>query len=162
MTTLEFHEHFMRLALAEAERAAREGEVPAGCIIIQRPATPDALPRDVAILAACHNQTESLKNPTAHAEMLAISRASEIVGDWRLTDTVMYITKEPCAMCAGAIVLARVPLVVYAFEDAKRGGVSLFNITGNVNLNHQPEMVSGVLREECLAHFQAFFKERRG
>ena len=156
-----FHEHFMRLALDEAERAARLGEVPAGCVILSKPASTDAAPSDVAILARCHNQTETLGNPTAHAEMLAIRQAASALGDWRLSNTILYVTKEPCAMCAGAIVLARVPLVVYAFPDPRRGGVSLFNITGHPNLNHRPEMLCGVLRGECLAHFQAFFQARR-
>ena len=145
------HEHFMRLALREAEKAARLGEVPAGCVIV----------RDGKIIARGRNQTEGKKDPTAHAEMVAIRRAAAKLGDWRLENTVLYVTKEPCAMCAGAIVLARVPLVVCGFSDPKRGGVSLFNITGHANLNHRVEVVFDVLRGECLAQFQAFFKACR-
>ena len=145
------HEHFMRKALAEAEKAARLGEVPAGCVIVL----------NRKIIARAHNRTETSKNPAAHAEMTAIQRAAKKLGDWRLAGTVCYATKEPCAMCAGALVLARVPLVVCGFSDPKRGGVSLFNITGNKNLNHQTEVVFDVLRDECLAQFQAFFKARR-
>jgi len=151
MTDAQLHEHFMREALAEAGKAARLGEVPAGCVIVQ----------NETVIARAHNMTETLKNPVAHAEVLAIQQAAAQVGDWRLTDTVLYVTKEPCAMCAGAIVLARVPFVVCGFSDPKRGGVSLFNIMGNKNLNHQPEVVFDVLRDECLAQFQAFFQERR-
>jgi len=147
------HEHFMREALAEAEKAAQLGEVPAGCVIVSH--------ETQAVIARAHNQTETLKDPTAHAETTAIRQAAARVGDWRLTGTVLYTTKEPCAMCAGAIVLARVPLVVFAFHDPGRGGISLFNITGHPNLNHRPEIISGVLRDECLAHFQAFFQARR-
>jgi len=147
------HEHFMRAALAEAEKAAQLGEVPAGCVIVSR--------HSQTILARAHNQTETLKNPTAHAEMLAIRQAAARTGDWRLTDTILYVTKEPCAMCAGAVVLARIPFVVFAFSDPKRGGISLFNITNHPNLNHQSEILGGILHDECLAHFQAFFQARR-
>ena len=156
-----FHEHFMRLALREADKAAQRGEVPAGCVIVLKPENPGAPPRCAKIIARSHNQTEGKKNPAAHAEMIAIQKAAARLGGWRLENTVLYVTKEPCAMCAGAIVLARVPLVVCGFTDPKRGGVSLFNITGHPNLNHQPEIIVDVLRDECLAHFQSFFRERR-
>jgi len=145
------HEHFMRLALREAEKAARLGEVPAGCVMVLKG----------KIIARGHNKTETAKDPTAHAEIIALKKAAAKLGDWRLNGAVCYVTKEPCAMCAGALVLARVSLVVCGFSDPKRGGVSLFNITGNTNLNHQPEVVFGVLHDECLAQFQAFFQERR-
>ena len=140
----------MRLALREAEKAAQHGEVPTGCVIVSR--------ETGKVLARGHNQTETAKNPAAHAEMIAIKRAATRVGDWRLNDTILYVTKEPCAMCAGAIVLARIPHVVCGFSDPKRGGVSLFNITNHPNLNHRVEVVFDVLRDECLAQFQAFFK----
>ena len=156
-----FHEHFMRLALAEAEKAARLGEVPTGCVIVQKPADPETPPHAARVIGCGHNQTETQKNPTAHAEMLAIQQASANLGGWRLDNTVLYVTKEPCAMCAGAVVLARVPLVVCGFTDPKRGGISLFNITGHPNLNHHPEILVDVLRDECLAHFQNFFQSCR-
>jgi len=151
MTGAACHEWFMRKALAEAGKAARLGEVPAGCVMVF----------NGTIIARAHNRTETSKNPAAHAEMLAIQRAAKRLGDWRLNGAVCYVTKEPCAMCAGALVLARVSRVVCGFSDPKRGGVSLFNITGNKNLNHQPEVVFDVLRDECLAQFQAFFQARR-
>jgi len=150
----------MRLALREAERAAEAGEVPTGCVIV-RPSqhSIEVLPR---VLARAHNQTEMLKDPTAHAEILAITQAAAALGDWRLTDTILYVTKEPCAMCAGAIVLARVPLVVWGLSDPKRGGHSVFSILNHEGLNHRPEIVAGVLETECREMFQSFFREKRG
>jgi len=145
------HEKFLREALREAQKAADAGEVPTGCVIV----------RGGKIIARAHNQTELLKDPTAHAEMLAITQAAAAVGDWRLTDTILYVTKEPCAMCAGAIVLARIPLVVWGFSDPQRGGHSVFSILNHEGLNHRPEIISGVLESECREMFQAFFRERR-
>jgi tRNA(adenine34) deaminase len=157
-----FHEYFMRLALREAEKAAASGEVPAGCVIVARPADPAAPPAAARILARAHNQTELLKDPTAHAEMIAITQAAAALRDWRLRDTLLYVTKEPCPMCAGAIVLARVPTVVFGAPDPKRGGaVSLFNILNHPNLNHRPEIIVGVLAEEGRALLQGFFRARR-
>ena len=106
------HLRFMSLALREAEIAATEGEVPCGCVIV----------REGAIVGRAHNQVEQLRDPTAHAEILAITQAAAAVGDWRLTDCTLYVTKEPCPMCAGAIVLARIPELVFALPDPKRGG----------------------------------------
>jgi tRNA(adenine34) deaminase len=155
------HEDYMRLALREAERAAQAGEVPAGCVIINT-APGRAHPVGAAIGRA-HNQTELLKDPTAHAEVLAITQAAAALGDWRLTGTILYVTKEPCAMCAGAIVLARVPLVVYGVPDPQRGGAqSVFNILNHPNLNHRCEVVAGVLEQPCRDLLQQFFRERRG
>jgi tRNA(adenine34) deaminase len=150
----------MRLALREAERAAEANEVPTGCVIV-RPSqhSIEVSPR---VLARAHNQTEMLKDPTAHAEILAITQAAAALGDWRLTDTILYVTKEPCAMCAGAIVLARIPLVVWGLSDPKRGGHSVFSILNHEGLNHRPEIVAGVLETECREMFQAFFREKRG
>lgn len=159
-----FHERCMKMALREAEKAAEEEEVPTGCVIVDRPS--DAalsgdgllLPR---VLGRAHNQTEQLKDPTAHAEMLAITQACSARGDFRLTDAILYVTKEPCAMCAGAIVLARIPMVVVGVSDPKRGGISVFNILNHPNLIHRAEVVEGVMEAESLALLQDFFRARR-
>lgn len=154
------HEYYMRLALREAQRALEAEEVPTGCLVVHR-STPDTA-RPGRIVGRAHNQVELLKDPTAHAEMLAITQAASALGDWRLADTTLYVTKEPCAMCAGAIVLARIPTVVFGASDPLRGGaVSVFNILKHPNLNHRCEVVSGVLAEECAAILKGFFRERR-
>jgi len=153
-------DHYMRMAIRQADLAAAEGEVPAGCVIADtRQDRPDhASP----VLGAAHNQVERLKDPTAHAEILAITQAAAARSAWRLTDTVLYVTKEPCAMCAGAIVLARIPRVVYGVPDPQRGGaISVFNILHHPNLNHRCEVESGVLEAECREQLQAFFRMRR-
>ena len=152
----------MRLALREAVRASEAGEVPAGCVIVARPKDPIAPPAAAHVLARAHNQTELLRDPTAHAEMIAITQAAAALRDWRLADTLLYVTKEPCPMCAGAIVLARIPVVVFGVPDPKRGGaVSIFNILSHPNLNHRSEVVSGVLEAECRELLQAFFRNCR-
>jgi tRNA(adenine34) deaminase len=157
-----FHEHFMRLALREAALAAQAGEVPAGCVIVNRPSNPEAPVIATKVIGRAHNQTELLKDPTAHAEMVAITQAAAARHDWRLTDTILYVTKEPCPMCAGAIVLARIPLVVFGLPDPKRGGaVSVFNILNHPGLNHRAEVISSVMLDECRAVMQDFFRERR-
>ena len=161
MLTPEFHSHFMRLALREAAKAAEAGEVPAGCVIVQEPQALDRPLAAVKVLARAHNQTELLKDATAHAEMIALTQAASALGDWRLTGTVLYVTKEPCAMCAGAIVLARVPLVVWGVSDPKRGGHSVFSILNHPGLNHRPELVTGVEEAACKAILQDFFRARR-
>ena len=155
-----FHEKHMRAALRQAEKAFEEQEVPAGCVIVDMlPVRTGGIPR---LIGAAHNQTELLKDPTAHAEMIAITQAASARGDWRLTDTILYVTKEPCAMCAGAIVLARIPIVVFGAPDPKRGGaVSVFNILNHEQLNHRAEIVSGILEEECRSILQSFFQARR-
>ncbi len=143
---------YMRMALHEAERAAEAGEVPCGAIIV----------KDGAIIGKAHNQTELLKDPTAHAEILAITQAAAALENWRLTDAVMYVTKEPCPMCAGAIVLARLKKVVWAADDPKRGGArSKFEILDHADLNHRVEIQTGVLEKECKALLQGFFRDRR-
>ena len=143
---------YMRMALREAERAAEAGEVPCGAIIV----------KDGEIIGKAHNQTELLKDPTAHAEILAITQAAAALENWRLTDAVMYVTKEPCPMCAGAIVLARLKKVVWAADDPKRGGArSKFEILDHADLNHRVEIQTGVLENECKALLQGFFRERR-
>jgi len=161
MVTTDYHAYFMRLALREAARAAEAQEVPAGCVIIQKPVTPDLPLAAVKVLARAHNQTELLKDATAHAEMIALTQASAALGDWRLTDTVLYVTKEPCPMCAGAIILARVPLVVWGVSDPKRGGHTVFSIFKHPGLNHRPDIIEGVLETECRDLLQGFFRSRR-
>lgn len=114
------------------------------------------------LVAQAWNQVELLKDPTAHAEMIAITQATSAVGDWRLTETVLYVTKEPCPMCAGAIVLARIPLVVWGMSDPQRGGaVSRFGIFQSDALNHRVECITGVLEPECKSVMQDFFRRRR-
>lgn len=143
---------YMRMALCEAERAAEAGEVPCGALIV----------RNGEILGKAHNQTELLKDPTAHAEILAITQAAAAVENWRLTDSVLYVTKEPCPMCAGAIVLARIKKVVWGVDDPKRGGArSKFEILDHADLNHRVEIETGVLADECRFLLQDFFRARR-
>ncbi len=166
-----FHEHFMRLALQEAERSAEEGEVPCGCVIIRLPegclekgiakSPPLDAPWSAQLLAKAHNQTESLRDPTAHAEILAITSAASALGDWRLERTAVYVTKEPCPMCAGALVWARPSLVVWGLDDPERGGESAFGILSSPKGNHRPEILSGILGDVCRAQFVDFFKARR-
>ncbi|MGD9780851.1 MAG: tRNA adenosine(34) deaminase TadA [Kiritimatiellia bacterium] len=146
------HEARMRLALRQARRAAEAGEVPVGAVVFN----------GGTLAGQAWNQTRTLKDPTAHAEMIAITQAASAAGDWRLTDSILYVTKEPCPMCAGAIVLARIPLVVWGLSDPLRGGaVSRFNILRSAELNHRSEVLSGVLEEECAALIKDFFKNRR-
>jgi len=150
----------MRLAIKQAEIAREKKEVPAGCIIIQTKQQADV--SVLPVIGRAHNQVEMLRDPTAHAEMIAITQAASAVGDWRLTDTILYVTKEPCAMCAGAIVLARIPLVVYGVSDPQRGGAaSVFKILNHPAMNHHSDIISGVLEEECRALLQDFFRKKR-
>ena len=155
----EQHEIYMRLALSQASAAADEGEVPAGCVILNT--DPGRPPETPAIIGRAHNQVELLKDPTAHAEMIAITQAAAATGDWRLTNTVLYVTKEPCAMCAGAIVLARIPTVVFGASDPARGGQSVFNLLRHPALNHRCRVVPGVLEDECSRLLTGFFRPRR-
>lgn len=143
---------YMEMALREAEKAAADGEVPTGCVIV------DGAGR---ILGRAHNQTEGLTDATAHAEMLALSAAFNACGNWRLTGSTLYVTKEPCPMCAGAIVLARPDRVVWGVSDPKRGGSTVFDIFRHPGINHHPELVSGVLEEPCRAVLVDFFRRRR-
>ena len=156
----------MRMALREAEKAAADGEVPTGCVIVApahdgHPAVFDENPSVARILGRAHNMTEGLKDATAHAEMLAMSAAFQSVGDWRLCGARLYVTKEPCPMCAGGIVLARPDAVVWGVSDPKRGGGTVFDIFGHPGINHHPEVVAGVCEAESKAVLQAFFRERR-
>ena len=159
--TAAFDEYFMRMALREAEKAAADGEVPTGCVIVEEPETDEVPPSAVKILGRAHNQTEELSDATAHAEMLALSAAFQAKGNWRLTGTRLYVTKEPCPMCAGAIVLARVKTVIWGVSDPKRGGGTVFDIFNHPGVNHHPEIVTGVLEEESKLILQDFFRRRR-
>ncbi|MGN0846065.1 MAG: nucleoside deaminase [Kiritimatiellia bacterium] len=156
-----FDEYFMRLALREAEKAAAAGEVPTGCVIVEEPTDPAQPPAAVRVLGRAHNQTETLSDATAHAEMLALSAAFQARGNWRLTGTRLYVTKEPCPMCAGAIVLARIGTVVWGVSDPKRGGGTTFRIFEHPGINHHPAVVEGVLAEPCKSVLVDFFRRRR-
>jgi tRNA(adenine34) deaminase len=156
-----FDEYFMELALREARKAAEKGEVPTGCVIVEEPEDPDTMPSAANILGRAHNMTESLNDATAHAEMLALSSAFEARGNWRLSGTRLYVTKEPCPMCAGAIILARIGTVVWGLDDPKRGGGTEFGIFTHPGINHHPEVVRGVLEEPCREIIQTFFRKRR-
>jgi tRNA(adenine34) deaminase len=139
-------------ALKQAEYAFAEQEVPVGAIIVHGDRT----------IAAAHNQRERLRDPTAHAEMIAITQAAESIGDWRLEGCTLYVTLEPCAMCAGAIVQARIPLVVFGAADPKAGAVhSLYRLLDDGRLNHRAEIVCGVLAKPCADILTRFFQQQR-
>lgn len=145
-------ERYMRMALAEAEAALEHEDVPIGAVVV----------RDGVVIARAHNQRELLNDPTAHAEMIALTQAASAVGSWRLTGCTLYVTLEPCVMCAGAIVLARLPRLVYGANDPKAGAcVSLYNVPQDERLNHRVEMASGILADECGELLKAFFRARR-
>ncbi|MFG2568891.1 tRNA adenosine(34) deaminase TadA [Streptomyces sp. NPDC048567] len=142
----------MRRALAEADRAAATGDVPVGAVVLG----PDGTP-----LAAGHNEREATGDPTAHAEVLALRRAAAALGEWRLSGCTLVVTLEPCTMCAGALVQARVDRVVYGARDEKAGAAgSLWDVVRDRRLNHRPEVVAGVLEAECAAPLTAFFRDR--
>jgi tRNA(adenine34) deaminase len=146
------HEAFMRLALAEAESALAENEVPVGAVIVHHE----------RVIAAAHNQREQLRDPTAHAEMIAITQAAESLGSWRLEDCTLYVTLEPCPMCAGAILQARIPVVVYGALDPKAGAVqTLYQFLSDRRLNHTCQIVSGVLAQSCGEILTRFFQSQR-
>ena len=143
----------MELALAEAAAAAAEDEVPVGAMVVHP---------DRGVIAAAHNQREQLQDPTAHAEMIAITQAARAVGSWRLDGCSLYVTQEPCPMCAGAVVQARLPLVVYGCADPKAGACdTLYRIATDPRLNHRARVVGGVLADRCAAALSAFFTARR-
>ena len=145
--------YFMGLALREAEAAFEKGEVPVGAVLV----------KEGKVAASVHNLRECLKDPSAHAEILALRGGTLISDSWRLSDSTLYVTKEPCIMCAGAIVNARIARLVYGCGDPKAGGVdSLYKILGDLRLNHQVEVLSGVLGDECASLLKRFFQERRG
>jgi tRNA(adenine34) deaminase len=148
-----FHVHHMELALAEAEIAAAEGEVPVGAVVVSF---------ECGILGQAHNQRERLQDPTAHAEMIALTQAAAALRSWRLEGCALYVTLEPCPMCAGAIVQGRVPLVVYGCTDPKAGACdTLYRIPTDPRLNHRAQVVSGVLADRCAAALSDFFNARR-
>ena len=143
----------MEVALEEARRAEGHGDVPIGAAIF----------REGELLARAGNERELRRDPTAHAEVLAIRAAAEALGGWRLPGTTLYVTLEPCAMCAGAIVLARIPTVVFGARDPKAGAAgSVFDILREPALNHRPEVVAGVREEDCAGLLRDFFAGRRG
>ena len=146
------HSEHMRRALDEARAALAEDEVPIGAVIVH----------EGRVIAAAHNQREQLHDPTAHAEMIAITQAAGSLGDWRLEGCTLYVTLEPCPMCAGAIVQARIPLVVYGATDPKAGAVNtLFQLLTDRRLNHQAQIVPSVLAEPCGKMLTQFFAEQR-
>ena len=145
-------EYFMRLALREAERALEHSDVPVGCVIAH----------EGEVLAAAPNERELRRDPTAHCEILALREASGKLGSWRLDGTALYVTLEPCAMCAGAMVLARVPRVVWGAPDPKAGAAgSVLDVLGEPGLNHRPEVAGGLLVADSSELLRAFFAERR-
>jgi tRNA(adenine34) deaminase len=145
-------DYFMRLALREAERALEHEDVPIGAVVV----------RGGEVVAAAHNERELRQDPSAHAEIIALREAARAAGTWRVLDAVLYVTLEPCAMCAGAIVLARVPRVVFGASDPKAGACgSVIDILGEPRLNHRPEVAAGLLAEECGALLSGFFASRR-
>ena len=147
-----FHQDWMRLALIQAQKAFEQGEVPIGAIIVH----------NGQVIAAAHNEKEQKSDPTAHAEVLAIQRAAKVHGSWRLMDAILYVTLEPCPMCAGAIVQSRLKQVVYGCADLKGGATgSVMNVLDYSLWNHRVDVVAGVLEEECSDILKLFFKRLR-
>ena len=145
-------EYFIRLALREARLALKHHDVPIGAVAV----------RGGEVIGAGHNEREVRQDPTAHAEVVALREAARALGGWRVLETVLYVTLEPCAMCAGAIVLARVPRVVYGASDPKAGAAgSVLDVLGEPRLNHRPEVLGGLLAAECGALLSEFFTARR-
>ena len=143
---------FMRLALEEAARALEHDDVPVGAVLVH----------EGEVVGAGHNERELRQDPSAHAEMIALRAGARSLGSWRLLDTVLYVTLEPCAMCAGAIVLGRVPRVVYGTADPKAGAAgSVLDVLGEPRLNHRPEVAGGLLAADSAELLQAFFRPRR-
>lgn len=153
MTDLDsLDEQFMREALTEAERARSKGEVPIGAVIVL----------DGVIIGRGHNLRETSNDPTSHAEMVAIRQAAGHIGHWRLLDTTLYVTLEPCVMCMGAAILARIPRLVYACRDPRAGAVgSIYDFSQDDRFNHKVEVTGGVLTEECSQLLSGFFQELR-
>ena len=151
MMSAEEDEMFMRIALEEAALAAAEGEVPVGAVMV----------RGGTVVAREHNRVEAAKLGSAHAELLCIDAASRALDYWRLDDCTLYVTKEPCPMCAGGIVLARLDALVWGVSDPKRGGGTEFGIFSHPGINHHPKVVAGVMEDECRLVLQRFFRERR-
>jgi tRNA(adenine34) deaminase len=148
-----FHLQHMEMALEEAALAAAADEVPVGAVIVSF---------DQGVIARAHNQRELLHDPTAHAEMIAITQAAQALATWRLERTILYVTMEPCPMCAGAVVQARIPFVVYGCADDKAGAChTLYQITADPRLNHRAQVVAGVLADRCAAVLSDFFAAKR-
>jgi tRNA(adenine34) deaminase len=148
----DLHEFYMETALQQAQQAADVDEVPVGAIVVC----------EERVIAAAHNQREMLKDPTAHAEMIAITQAAEALSSWRLEGCTLYVTLEPCPMCAGALVQARIPNVVYGAADPKAGAVdSLYQMLRDERLNHRPLTLSGVLADRCGSILTEFFQRQR-
>ena len=146
------HEAFMREAMVEARKAEALGEVPIGALVVL----------DGEIVGRGHNLRETSNDPTTHAEMIAIRAAAERIGHWRLLDTTLYVTLEPCVMCMGATILARIPQLVYACRDPRAGAVgSIYDFSRDERFNHKVEVVEGVLGDECSAMLSGFFKQLR-
>ena len=146
------HEYWMKKAIAEAGRAHAKDEVPIGCVIVH----------DGKIIARGHNLRESAQDPVAHAELIAIRKAARKLGSWRLLDTTLYVTLEPCIMCMGAIILARIPTVVFGCYDPKGGAAgSLYDLSDDPRLNHRVELFSQVLEKECSTLLSSFFSDLR-
>jgi tRNA(adenine34) deaminase len=145
-------EDFMRLALEEAKRALAQGDVPVGAVLV----------KDGEVIATGCNERETTGDPTAHAEVIALRAGSRAIGNWRLDGTTLFVTLEPCPMCAGAIVHARIPRLVYGPQDPRAGAAySLYNIVQDPRLNHQVEITTGVLEEECAGLLRSFFEQKR-
>jgi len=145
-------EHLMRLALREAGRAPAHEDVPIGAVVVS----------EGEVVAAAHNERELRQDPTAHAEIIALREAARLAGSWRLLDAAIYVTLEPCAMCAGAIVLARAARVVYGARDPKAGACgSVLDVLSEPGLNHRPDVAGGLLSEDCGALLSGFFASRR-
>lgn len=147
------HELFMREALEEAKKAIEWGEVPIGAVVV----------RNGQVIARGHNMRETWKDPTAHAEIIALREASRVLGGWRLTGCHLYVTLEPCPMCAGAILLSRVDEVIFGASEPKFGAAgSIVNLIEMEQFNHHPQLTSGILKDECGMILKEFFRERRG
>ena len=145
-------EYFMQMAIRDAQTALEHGDVPIGAVVVC----------DGEVVGEGHNERELRQDPTAHAEVIALREAARTLGSWRILDSVLYVTLEPCAMCAGAIVLARVPRVVFGCTDPKAGAAgSVLDVLAEPRLNHRPEVAGGLLAPECAALLQDFFSSRR-
>jgi tRNA(adenine34) deaminase len=147
-----FHEKFMKMALAEAEKGFKKDEVPVGAVVVA----------DGKVIARAHNLRESLVDPTAHAEILALKKAGKKLGGWRLNDATLYTTLEPCPMCAGAVVHSRIKELVYGADDPKAGACgSIMNVVSSGHLNHRVKVISGIMKAECSEILKKFFKRLR-
>ena len=152
LTYMEQHVKYMGMALDEAKLAALEDEVPVGCVIV----------KDDIVIAKAHNLRETNNDPLGHAETLAIKIASEVLNDWQLVDCELYVTVEPCIMCAGAIIQSRIKKVIYGAPDLKGGAFgSSINVLDAQNINHRPEIIKGVLEKECTEIIKNYFKSKR-